>query len=136
MSAEIPTIKVRLQKGDIFKVTENGFYLSDTYLANLLANHTEMVEKLEAEKKAIVAECTINLDAEKERSIIKLQTMTIKLSSCDTAVETQKSIFTKAIDRLGDQSKPKWYESPYFNFVLGAVVFGSVTAAVTYYRTK
>lgn len=114
----------------------DGQLLSHAYVATLLASQKAEVEKLKLEinflKKKNTADaktagdvCQTKLDAEKK--LVKL---------CEDTSSAKQFVYETAITRTSKECSRKWYESPYFNFALGAVVFGTVSGGVSYAASR
>lgn len=140
-SAQIPSSqptplleRKSLKKGQIAPF--DGQLLSHAYVATLLSSHKADLEKLKLEieflKKKNTADvktagdvCQTKLDAEKK--LVKL---------CESTSSAKQFVYEAAVTRTSKECERKWYESPYFNFALGAVVFGTVSGGVSYAASR
>lgn len=119
-----------IKRGD--KAPFDGKVLSHAAIARLLSEFDAKVkelnikiqylEKVNSESNSLdVKVCGIQVSTEKE-----------KIKICEDARVSEKAIYMSAIDRINKQCERKWYESPYLNFAAGAVVFGAISAGVSY----
>jgi hypothetical protein len=122
--------RIALEKGK--RAPFSGQLLSHAAVARLLAERQAEVAglKLEIEnlKKKHVADstafaqsCKIKMEAEKR--LAKL---------CQESAAAKLAVYDTALKRTVKQCETKWYKSPYFNFVLGAVTFGGLAGGITY----
>jgi len=119
-----PKIKQRVKKGAKFVPPSDGYFMSDKYAADLIANHQAQIKKLKAEIAHLLGKAEVDVTNEKLKCDAKLMTMNTKLAACTTTKDTQKSVYEKAITRVAQQASPPWYKSPYFNFIAGVAVCG------------
>lgn len=124
--------RIRVIKGQKFVPPSNGQFLSDAAVAKLLSEHNAALKDLQL--KLDLAEKTAAIAKESAEKICdaNIKSESTKRQLCEDTREAEKKVYTKAVDRTSEQCRRTWYESPYFNFVLGAVVFGSVAAGVSY----
>jgi hypothetical protein len=126
----IEVIRVSLKKGQVAPF--DGQLLSNAAAAKLITDHKAQIDKLNLQISYLQKANSDMVDTQKKVCDTEKESGLLKLKSCEDTCESQKVVYQKALDRASMQCEKKWYENPYFNFALGAIVFGSTAAGLGY----
>jgi hypothetical protein len=111
----------------------DGYLLSAEALATLAANQEAEVDRLQARIDYL------NM-LDKQKTDYSSRVCELKLTSeklrYDALREGQSTIRLNYESAISNLSKKNWYESPYFNFILGAAITGVSTALIYHYYVQ
>lgn len=118
-----PTDRVRLKKGE--RAPFSGTLLSDQALARVISELKSQVElaKLEMERQKRLAEA--NLQAEKKVFEGEKKMLEAKIGYIKAGHEKELKILQAQLARATSR---RWYQSPYLNLAIGAIVGGGICA--------
>jgi hypothetical protein len=126
--------RIRLDAGQ--KAPFAGVLLSNAAEAKLITDRKAEVNRLKLRIQLLEDRQKELVDNERTLCTVKLETASKKLKLIEDTCKTKEKILHGAVDRTAKSCDRSWYESPYFNFAMGAIVFGGVSAGVTYAGTK
>lgn len=118
--------RVRLIKDQ--KAPFSGQLLSDEAIAIMISKHEAEIKRLKEDFQLEIKKTNEKTKYSDLITDLKIAAEKDKTKAVENLMNTKVDLFKSKIHELD----VKWYQSPYFNFIAGAITFGVLAGSVVY----